>query len=324
LQDGSVHASFLQSAQSGKKGEIMEKLEKKLSEMELLSRGYWGNIYVYSDGLILKTSPKYTREMIEGEFLRARQVFEAGIPCVEPVKMLETEDGPAIVYERIEGSSIARRASKHLEDLDTYLDAYVKLCKKMWADRFEAGAVPTIKSEFRHVREGLLELADRETVERFFGFIEALPDWERFLHMDLHWCNVMYNGGDCKLIDMPYVAVGHPAFDMASLAYAYYLILDYPFPDSFQSVLRLTTDEAAYVWKGFCDRIFSDLPEETKAERKDLVERLSKAVFVKDFMQDVLLGVASEGDKKLIVKHLESFVSEDLEFAQRVLREWKV
>jgi len=301
----------------------MEIFDKKLSELEVLSRGYWGNIYVYSDKLILKTSPKYTREMIESEFIRARAVFNAGIPCVEPVKMMETEEGLAIVYERIEGSSIARRASKHLESLDTYLGAYVKLCRKMWAEKFREEGIPSMKSEYLRVREGLLKIADPEIVEKFYGFMDALPDYERFLHMDLHWCNVMYNNGECKLIDMPYVAIGHPAFDIASLAYAYYLLQDYFDADAFKGNFRITKEEALYSWNGFCDRIFAGLAPEVAAERKDLCERLSRVIFVKDFMQDVLLGVASERDVRLIRDYLMSFVNEDMAFADRVIREWE-
>jgi len=302
----------------------MEQLEKKLSDLEVLSRGYWGNIYLISDKLILKTSPKYTREMIESEFARARAVFDAGIPCVEPVKMLDTEEGLAIVYERIEGNSIARRASKHLESLDTYLDAHVKLCRKIWSDNIQVSGIPSLKAEYLHIRDGLLKIADPEIVERFFEFMNALPDYHRFLHLDLHWCNVMYNNGECKLIDMPYVAVGHPAFDIGSVAFAYHLMPEYYAEDNFRAIFRITREEAVYSWTGFCERFFEGVPAEVAAERKSLAERLGKLIFVKNYMQDVLLGVDTEDDTNSLREYLTSFVKEDMVFADRVLREWEV
>jgi len=119
------------------------------------------------------------------------------------------------------------------------------------------------------------------------------------------------------------VAIGHPAFDIGSLAYAYNLLIPHFDADEYRRIFRITKEEAIYSWKGFCDRIFAGLAPEVAAERKDLCERLAKLIFVKDFMQDVLLGVDSEGDAECIRGHLTSFVNEDMAFADRVIREWE-
>ena len=302
----------------------MENFKGKLDELEIQAKGYWGTIYILSDQYLLKTSTT-SEDMVYDEFKRARAVFEAGIPCAEPVKMLETEKGPAIVMERIGGRSIARRASQHLESLDTYIDAYVKIAEKMWSTSLPAGTLSTVKEDFSGIAPLLREFMPSETVDEYVDFIHALPDGDRFLHMDFHWSNVMYNGGDCRLIDMPNACMGHPAFDLMSVACFYYLHTIYGFDDkSYQSVFRITEEEAAYAWDGVCKRLFAGLPDDVAADRKLCVEKLSGLVYSHHFMRDYVLGAASDYVLNNIRNFIDRIVHKDRDFALRVLGEWTV
>lgn len=302
----------------------MEKFDGNLNELEILSKGYWGTIYILSDDYLLKTSST-SEDMTIDEFNRTRAVFEAGIPCAEAVKMVETEKGPGIIIERMSGRSIARRASQHLESLDTYLDAYVKLAQKMWTTSLPAGTLPTVKQDLLDIADGLREFMDHETVDEYIDFIHALPDGDKFLHMDFHWSNVMYNGGDSKLIDMPNACMGHPAFDMMAVACYYNLELGYEFDGkTYQEIFRISEEDAAYVWDTLCKRIFAGLPADVAADRKKCVEKLAGLVFAHHNMRDYVLGIASERYVNDIRTFLENILREDKDFAIRVLNEWKI
>jgi len=304
--------------------DIMEKFDGKLEDLQILSKGYWGNVYVLSDELLLKTSPNYTAEMIESEYRRGRAVFEAGVPCAEFMKLVETEEGLGIIYDRIEGGSIGRRAMNHLESLDTYLDAHEKLCRKMWATKIVPGDLPTMKSQYMRLCDPLSKILDAETMEAYRAFFEALPEWDRFVHMDLHWSNVMYNNGECRLIDLAYAAVGHPAFDLASIAFAYNIMPGHPINGGYQKTFRISPEDAHYVWSGMARRVFAGLPAEVAAERKKAAECMGRLIFLKNYMQDVILGVAAENDIMAIREHMKKFLFEESEFVLRVLKEWEL
>jgi len=264
----------------------MRKFEKKLNELEILSKGYWGTIYILSEDRILKTAPTSTDEMIKDEFTRARIVFEAGVPCAEPVELVETEEGLGEILERIQGGSLARRTKAGTDDLDTYLDAYARLAKKMASISIAPGVLPDVRDEFLKICDRLPEIMPEETVQAYRELVAELPAADRFLHLDFHWSNVMYNGGECKLIDMPYAAYGHPAFDMMSVAYVYHLLRGYTMKAPYEDILRVTRDQAKYIWDGLCARMFEALPAEVAADRKKMTEIFSRLIFAKDFMQD--------------------------------------
>ena len=300
----------------------MEKFEGNLSELEVLSKGYWGTIYILSEDYLLKTSTT-SEEMIFDEYNRSKAVYESGVPCTEIVKMVETEAGPAIIVGRMQGNSIARRASRHLESLDTYLDAYMKLGKKMWNIHIPEGTLPTVKEDFLAISGGLREFMDREIVDQYEAFIRALPDRDTFLHMDFHWGNIMYNNGDCKIIDMPNAAVGHPAFDLMSAGNGYFWHVNFPFDGkTYEQVFRISREEGIYVWDGVCKRAFAGLPEDVAADRRKVVEIMSGFVFVKNFMRDYTLGIITPYYLNEMKRFLTTFLKEQKDFALRVLSEW--
>ena len=301
----------------------MEKFDGNLDELEVLSKGYWGTIYALSDKYLIKTSTT-SEDMTIDEFKRSRAVYEAGVPCAEPVKMVETVKGPAIIVERISGRSIARRASMKLESLDTYIDAFVKLAKKMWSISIPDNTLPTLKSDWLDLAKLYREFMSDEIVDKYVKFVNALPDDNKFLHMDFHWSNVMFNGGDSRLIDLPNACVGHPAIDMTSIACFYNLIPKIGFEDrTYQDVFRINEEEAAYVWDGVCQRMFEGLPENVAAERKECCEKMSSLVYSHNFMRDYVLGTASQKCLDDITGFITTIVNEDGDFILRVLSEWK-
>lgn len=302
----------------------MEKFDGNVNELEVLSKGYWGTIYILSDDYLLKTSTT-SEEMIFDEYRRSKAVYESGVPCTEIVKLVETEKGPGIIVGRMQGRSIARRASQHLESLDTYLDAFVKLGKMMWTIRLPDGTLPSVKDDLLGITGGLREFMDGKTVDEYVDFVHALPDGDTFLHMDFHWGNIMYNNGDAKIIDMPNAAVGHPAFDLMSAGNAYYWHVNFDFEGkSYEDVFRISKEEGIYVWDGLCKRVFAGLPEDLAADRKKCVELMTGFVYVKNFMRDYFLGIATAYYINGIKNFLETFLRDDKDFALRVLNEWKV
>ncbi len=301
----------------------MEKLDRKVEELEMLSHGYWGKVYILSDDLLLKISSS-TEEMMKDEFNRFRTVFEAGVPCVEPVKMVETDQGIGYIVQRIQGGSIARRASQHLEDMETYIDAYTGLAKKMWAVRIPEGSLPNAKDDLLAAGDRISDFMDPEVMREYREFVKAMPDEDRFLHTDYHWSNVMYNNGDCKLIDMNYALRGHPAFDMMAVSHMYWLLRDYPLKMSYQDIFRITADEASHVWDGFCERVFAGLPAQVAADRKKMLESMGRIYFTRNMSNEYAMGTLSEKTVSDMKTFVEDVLREDKDFILRVMNEWKL
>jgi len=301
----------------------MEKFDGNLKNLEILSTGYWGKMYILSDEYLLKTNATMTNEMAEEEFQRARAAYDAGVPCVEPVKLLETEEGPGVIYERVMGGSIGRRAMNHLESMDVYLEAFLKVTKTIWSIRMTAGSLPNIKDDFLRKNTLLSEVIGNELVEEYCDLIQRLPDGDRFLHMDLHLCNIMYNNGNCKLIDMPYASIGHPLFDMLPIAYFFgYSQREYLFGKPYEDIFRIHLDEGAFLWEGFCKDLFTGMPEELAAERREALELLSVVIFTKNCMRDYELGLTSKETVDNMRRTMTKLLREDKEFILRVINDW--
>ncbi|GEM_PF-2575632 len=303
----------------------MEKFQGNLKDLEVLSKGYWGTTYILSDTELLKCSVNMTQEMVMDEFNRGRASFEAGIPCVETKRAVETEEGIGVICERVTSGSIGRNFAAHPENGEAYLKAYIDITKKMWSTKIPEGKLPRVKDDYLKITDRLGEiLLDDKLVEEYVDLINRLPDADTFVHMDMHLSNVMYNDGNAKLIDMSYASVGSPLFDLLTAT----LFFDEWKPEylfdgkTYQSLFRITPDQAAWFWKGLCRELFAGLPEKVAQERIEALEKLSVIVYTKNNMRDYSLGICSEGMQKVMRDTMTNLLTKDKDFVLRVVSEW--
>jgi len=252
-----------------------------LEGAELMSQGTYGKIYYKLPDQIVKTYIGATAaDQVQAEYERSRTVFAMGVPCAIPFGIVRTPDGPGLLYERVMGGSLAKNMARTPEKLEEYLDAFVELARQMWGTEVEKGVLPDAKTQILESFSGLEDYVGEAQAEELRDIVAKIPDERCFLHMDFHWCNVMYQNGECLLIDLPDAAVGHPILDFSGFAHAYYLAPRRAvMKERYTTVFRITREDGARIWDGFCRRYFGTLPEEVARDRRRAAE-ISANLFV--------------------------------------------
>jgi len=307
----------------------MEKRVIDLEGAELLSQGFFGKVYRLSDEQILKLYIGTAgEEQAKEEFEFSKKVFLLGIPCTIPFGVVDTEQGPGIIYERIDGGSLARNMAAHPEKLPEYMEAFMALAKSIWSVKVPEGILPDAKKRLIEKNERLRMYLPASMVDDYNGIISGLPDGDRFLHMDFHWCNVMLRRGECLLIDLPEASVGHPALDLSGIAHAYYLA---PQREVIQKVysqlFRIRIEDAPRIWNLFCEKYFEGVPEKVAAERRRAAELLAIPFVTSGSTAALLQKPQTQESRALREKELyevaERFI-ENGRFLTGVLREWEL
>jgi len=301
-----------------------------LEEAERISQGNFGRVYYLSPDQIIKTYIGATAEtLVQEEYERSRIVLAMGVPCAIPYGIVDTAEGPGLLYERVLGGSLAKNMARTPEKLEEYLDAYVKLAREMWGTEVKEGVLPEARSQYLAGLTGLEQYVGEELAEEYRDLIKDLPDGNRFLHMDFHWSNVMYQNGECLLIDLPDAATGHPALDLAGLAHAYYLAPRREImAEKYSKIFRVSTDDADRIWNGFCSRYFGTLSESEAAAHRRAAELCANLFVVRPSLR-MLREDYPEGEHNRLIrmKELGTLVNElmdNKEFFLAALRNWKL
>lgn len=189
-----------------------------LSDYELSGAGNLGESYVHKshpDILLKLYSPQMEQAGIE-EYRRACKVYNLGISCPEPGKLVRTAEGQmGIQFRLIAGKkSYSRALSEHPERLEEYAANFAVECKKLHSIRPEPGMFPTVKEQYSKSLHLDPYLSDEEK-NGLDRYLDSLPDADTALHGDLHYGNIIFTpDGRQYFIDLGDFCTGSPLFDL--------------------------------------------------------------------------------------------------------------
>lgn len=202
----------------------------------LVGEGRTADVVALDDGRVCKLFAVDTDvETVEREARHVRVAHAAGVPTPGVFDVVERDGRPGIVFERVDGTTLAERllrrpwtvrgTARTLADL--HADLHVAL------DRPAAESLPTTESRLRgrvEAAPGLSSATRRDALDAIDALAAPEPgrstgdsDAGRVLcHGDFHPENVLLAAGGPTVIDWPDATGGDPAADVARTA----LVLD--------------------------------------------------------------------------------------------------
>lgn len=254
----------------------VEKARRTLSVegCEIIGRGANGTVYRIDKDTVVKVyhSADYLPD-VQRERELARKAFVLGIPTAIPYDVVRVGESYGSVFELLNSRSFSKLIAADPDGMDTYVELYVDLMKKMHSTRVKPGDMPEMKAVALDWAHFLRNYLPPEQAEKLVALVEGVPERDTMLHGDYHTNNIVMQNDEVLIIDMDTLCVGHPIFELASmyLAFVAFGELDHNVTVNF---LKLPYETAGLFWKKALAR-YLDTEE---AERVRAVEEKAMVV----------------------------------------------
>ena len=240
---------------------------------EVIGRGANGTVYRIDQDTVVKAYHSADcLPDVQRERELARKAFVLGIPTAIPYDVVRIGESYGSVFELLNSRSFSKLIAADPAGMDTYVDLYVDLMKKMHSTQVKPGDIPEMKAVALDWVNFLRDYLPEEQAEKLVALVEGGPERDTMLHGDYHTNNIVMQNQEVLLIDMDTLCVGHPIFELASmyLAFVAFGELDHNVTLSF---LKLPYETAGIFWrKALSKYLGTQDPEEVRAvEKKAMV-----------------------------------------------------
>jgi aminoglycoside phosphotransferase (APT) family kinase protein len=184
---------------------------------KLIAVGRTAEIYAWEDGRILKLlRPGFPPFLIEQEERITSAIVQAGIAAPKIYNVVEVNGRPGIVYERIDGPSLAGNIEHHPFQLKEHATLLARLHVTIHTHTYSHAAEGSPRQKrilVYQVQEAqVLPEAMRNAV---LFLLDSLPDGDTLCHNDFHPLNVLMGPGGPVIIDWESASLGNPCADVA-------------------------------------------------------------------------------------------------------------
>ena len=163
-------------------------------------------------------------DTVEREFRISRAVYEAGIPCPRPIRLVTDGKCFGAEYEVVANKrSFTRIISEEPQRLEALTRKFAGLGKQLQSMPADTDVFPDMKEVIRPWIEKSACIS--ETLRgRLLGTLDNIPSPRTCLHGDFHIGNIITDGEKDYWIDLGDFAYGAPEWDLSMNFYlAYYL-----------------------------------------------------------------------------------------------------
>ena len=241
-----------------------------LDEWILSGGGMQGDSYFHKsdDGVMLKLfAPHLPLNLVEEEYLVTRNIYEAGIPCINPLSVVTDGQRYGMIIPRVKNKisfcTAVGRDPECLDDMASRLAAIGLMLHSSQADRTKFKSVLTIYREFLNASKS----DDREFLnacDRILTDMEKNDESYTYLHGDFHFGNVITDGMRDYIIDLGAFSYGNPMFDLSM----FYLVTHLLPPGAMQSMYHITEDDALDFWNAFKVHYYkTNVPSDEELEK---------------------------------------------------------
>lgn len=155
--------------------------------------------------------PHYPLEWVDYEVDIVRKIEKAGVRAPKVEEIVDIDGRRGIVYERINGPSMADA----IEQNPLRAALYARLLAKMHIElhRISGQELPSFRQQMVQSIQEAVVLSEPQR-QRALQKAEQLPDGDRLCHGDFHLSNIILTPDGPVVIDWFCAGKGHPAADM--------------------------------------------------------------------------------------------------------------
>lgn len=238
-----------------------------LEKCERIGFGGNGAVYRVSEDEIVKVNYNPdTYGGLEKELTKAKEAFLLGVPTAISFDLVDCGDGKrGVVYETIKSTTLGEAMHSDPSRMEELTDRYVEQLNALHSIRTDNPVFGSAKDNFRKQVEDSSKYLTEEEGKLLHLVLDALPEGDRLVHCDAHPKNLMIQNGEMLWIDMEQMAVGHPIYDLISIA----VILDgMRTEEMIMNIAGMSNANVALLKECFLRKYFN-------TEDKEMLEKLS-------------------------------------------------
>ena len=191
-----------------------------LEKCERIGAGGNGAVYRVSEDEIVKVNfnPE-TYDILDKELSKAKEAFLLGIPTAISFDLVDCGDGKrGVVYEIIKSRTLGETMQNEPDRMEELTEQYVAQLNQLHSTRTDHPIFGSAKAAYAKQVADASKYFTEEEGEQLKLILEALPEGDRLVHCDAHPKNLMIQNGEMLWIDMEGMSVGHPIYDLISIA----------------------------------------------------------------------------------------------------------
>lgn len=191
-----------------------------LEKCERIGFGGNGAVYRVSEDEIVKVNYNpSTYDSLHLELNKAKEAFLLGIPTAISFDMVDCGEGKrGVVYETIKSKTLGETIQSEPERMEELTEQYIAQLNTLHATRTDNPVFGSAKDNYRKQVEDASKYYTEEEALLLHKILEVLPEGDCLVHCDAHPKNIMIQNGEMLWIDMEQMALGHPIYDIISIA----------------------------------------------------------------------------------------------------------
>jgi uncharacterized protein (TIGR02172 family) len=191
-----------------------------LDKCEKIGFGGNGAVYRVSEDEIVKVNYNpSTYATLDLELSKAKEAFLLGVPTAISFDLVDCGEGRrGVVYETIKSKSLGETIQNNPELMEELTDRYIEQINKLHSIRTDNPVFGSMKDNYRTQVKNASKYLTEEEGKMLEMILEVLPEGDVLVHGDAHPKNIMIQNDEMLWIDMEGMSVGHPIYDLISIA----------------------------------------------------------------------------------------------------------
>ena len=240
---------------------------------QLIGIGGVGKVYRLDGDTIIKVFREGTTlEEVRHEIAMSKEAFVLGMPTAISFDVVRVPVGDGecygLVYELLRAETLSSMIAKHPERIDEFAQKYAHLFLQLHDIEVPTdGHVPSAIERERRQVEHIGRYFPQQSIDMIRYILDAIPEGNRLLHMDLQTKNAMIQDGELMLIDMGEIGYGNPVLDLGH-AYSAMVAL----VGDYEKIIGLPKPLGVELWNKAIDIYLAHLSADEIAKRKAQIE----------------------------------------------------
>lgn len=239
---------------------------------EVFGVGGVGIVYRIDGDTIIKVFREgTTMDEVKAEITMSKEAFVLGMPTPISFDVVRVGEQYGLVYELLQADTLSACVRREPGRLDEFARKYAQLFRQLHS--ISVPATSNVPSAMTHELEAVRHVGryfPQESIGLMLEILNAVPEGDRLLHLDLQTKNAMMQGDELMLIDMGEIGYGHPILDLAH-AYSAMVTL----VGDYEKIIGMPKSLGQELWERAIGYYFEGETPELIAHRKEQIEAVS-------------------------------------------------